>query len=342
LTTLVSSATYIEFSASALLNNGTWLSTDRIVLKFYGSKVGSGSNPAFDFQFGGSTPVRTVMPVPASVIVDLPITIDSTSINNGTASTLLRNEGGKVGDTNYTVPKTDGTNGQTLITDGAGAATWQTPVSNPEDFIGELQLSATNTGDKYYQLFNNNSAVYNSNAQAATVRFIPFYIPKDTTFTNIIVRIAANVASAKLRIGIFSNQNNYNNGGVTHNIFPDAPLADTGDLNAATAGIINTAVTSFALTKNTIYWLAIVGTNSPQFVNMPAASIRIPFVNADPAGTASIIGTAGTATPIFLGSAGSVGSATAFASIASGYPVGGISTARFSGIQTVPVIILGY
>jgi hypothetical protein len=66
------------------------------------------------------------MPVPASVIVDLPITIDSTSINNGTASTLLRNEGGKVGDTDYTVPKTDGTANQVLQTNGAGVVTWAT------------------------------------------------------------------------------------------------------------------------------------------------------------------------------------------------------------------------
>jgi hypothetical protein len=149
LTTLVSSATYIEFSASALLNNGTWLSTDRIVLKFYGSKVGFGSNPTFDFQFGGSTPVRTVMPVPASVIVDLPITIDSTSINNGTASTLLRNEGGKVGDTDYTVPKTDGTSGQVLQTNGAGVVTWATIASGIT--IGTTPITSGTDGRVLFQ-----------------------------------------------------------------------------------------------------------------------------------------------------------------------------------------------
>ena len=64
----VSSATYVEFNASAVWNNGTFTATDRIVLKFYGSKVGAGSNPSYEFQFGGSTPVRTLVPVPLSVI----------------------------------------------------------------------------------------------------------------------------------------------------------------------------------------------------------------------------------------------------------------------------------
>lgn len=64
----VNSATYVEFSATALFNNGDFLSTDRIVLKFYGNRVAGGSNPTFDFQFGGTSPVRTTLPVPLVVI----------------------------------------------------------------------------------------------------------------------------------------------------------------------------------------------------------------------------------------------------------------------------------
>lgn len=58
--------------------------------------------------------------------LDVPIVIDETIIDNGTNSTLLRNEGGVVGDTDYTVPKTDGTANQVLQTNGAGVVTWQT------------------------------------------------------------------------------------------------------------------------------------------------------------------------------------------------------------------------
>ena len=59
---------YTEFLAAALLNNGVFLATDRIVVKYYADRIGSGSNPNYDFQFGGTSPVRTNFPVPATNI----------------------------------------------------------------------------------------------------------------------------------------------------------------------------------------------------------------------------------------------------------------------------------
>jgi hypothetical protein len=58
---------YAEFSATALWNDGIFIATDRIVLKFYASKIVGGSNPTYDFQFGGSTPVRSLVPIPLTV-----------------------------------------------------------------------------------------------------------------------------------------------------------------------------------------------------------------------------------------------------------------------------------
>lgn len=58
---------YAEFSASAIWNDGTFLSTDRIVLKFYGSRIVGGSAPTYNFQFGGTAPVRTLVPIPLTV-----------------------------------------------------------------------------------------------------------------------------------------------------------------------------------------------------------------------------------------------------------------------------------
>lgn len=58
---------YQEFSATAILNNGVWLATDRIVVKYY-ADLDNGSNPEYKFQFGGSNPVRTMLPVPITVI----------------------------------------------------------------------------------------------------------------------------------------------------------------------------------------------------------------------------------------------------------------------------------
>jgi hypothetical protein len=59
---------FIQFSASALLNNGIFVETDRIVIKYYANQLGSASGTEYLFEFGGSNPVRTLIPVPVSVI----------------------------------------------------------------------------------------------------------------------------------------------------------------------------------------------------------------------------------------------------------------------------------
>lgn len=64
----VSSSTYEQFSAAAQINSTTFSSTDRVVIKFFGSKTGSNQNPQYQFQYGGSSPVRVLFPVPVSVV----------------------------------------------------------------------------------------------------------------------------------------------------------------------------------------------------------------------------------------------------------------------------------
>ena len=59
---------YAEFSASALWNNGSFLSTDRIVLKYYADRIVTGSDPTYQFQFGGLSPVRSLVPIPLNVV----------------------------------------------------------------------------------------------------------------------------------------------------------------------------------------------------------------------------------------------------------------------------------
>jgi hypothetical protein len=97
-TAAISLASYSEFKADALFNNGNWLTTDKIVIKYYANRIAGGSNPSYEFQFGGMEPVRTIVPVPASVLVDLPITVGLTSVNNGTNGKLLNVTAGKVGE----------------------------------------------------------------------------------------------------------------------------------------------------------------------------------------------------------------------------------------------------
>ena len=80
---------YTEFLASALLNNGTFLETDRIVVKYYADRIIGDSDPSYEFQFGGTSPVRTTFPVPAS---NLPFSLDTLSdvnISGATSGDIL-------------------------------------------------------------------------------------------------------------------------------------------------------------------------------------------------------------------------------------------------------------
>lgn len=65
----VISPTYAEFSANALMSNGNFDVTDRVVLKFYANRIAGGSDPSYNFQFGGTNPVRTIIPAQISNIV---------------------------------------------------------------------------------------------------------------------------------------------------------------------------------------------------------------------------------------------------------------------------------
>ena len=58
---------YSEFSANALLESTTFAPSDKIVLKYYANIIG-GNDPEYSFLFGGIRPVRTLFPVPVSVI----------------------------------------------------------------------------------------------------------------------------------------------------------------------------------------------------------------------------------------------------------------------------------
>ena len=67
----VNNGIYAEFQASGIFNDGVFGPTDYIVVKYYANRVSGGSNPAYEFRFGGDTPVRTVFPIPTSAIPNI-------------------------------------------------------------------------------------------------------------------------------------------------------------------------------------------------------------------------------------------------------------------------------
>jgi len=64
----VVNGTYAEFTASGVWDDGDFVATDRIVIKSYANRIAGGSDPVYQFQFGGASPVRTLLPVPFSVV----------------------------------------------------------------------------------------------------------------------------------------------------------------------------------------------------------------------------------------------------------------------------------
>lgn len=69
----VTNGGYVEFSAVALWNDGVFLDTDRVVLKYYADRLTSpvGSNPTYKFQFGGISPVRSTAAIPVAVLPNI-------------------------------------------------------------------------------------------------------------------------------------------------------------------------------------------------------------------------------------------------------------------------------
>jgi hypothetical protein len=162
---------YAEFSASALWNDGIFLATDRIVLKFYGKRVAGGSNPTYDFQFGGSIPVRSLVPLPLTVIPVLKldelqdVTI-ATAVNNDaliyeSSSQLWKNK--NIGGWNYIVKSAnqDVTNSATLVDD----TELQFSVVAGGQYMIELDavISANNTSADYQSAFNVSSGTMKGN-----------------------------------------------------------------------------------------------------------------------------------------------------------------------------------
>ncbi|HMA78859.1 MAG TPA: hypothetical protein VKP88_07085, partial [Candidatus Paceibacterota bacterium] len=67
-TRAVSQSSYEEFFATALIDDTLFTETDRVVLKFYASVVDGPGGRTYDFQYGGGAPVRTLFPVPVTVV----------------------------------------------------------------------------------------------------------------------------------------------------------------------------------------------------------------------------------------------------------------------------------
>jgi len=118
-TKTVTTLTYEEFNATALLNNGEFLATDRLVFKFFADKVGS-VNGTFDFQYGGNSPVRILLNLPIDVTLQAErLSYDNT--DSGLTATNVQDALDEI-DTNLDTHIGDTSNPHSVTTTQIGAA----------------------------------------------------------------------------------------------------------------------------------------------------------------------------------------------------------------------------
>ena len=95
-TTPVATNTFEEFSALAFLSSANFEASDTIVIYYYANRIPGGSNPEYQFQFGGASPVRSYFPVPATNLLNVPLVNQVTEYINGNEDDVVMIKNGKV------------------------------------------------------------------------------------------------------------------------------------------------------------------------------------------------------------------------------------------------------
>lgn len=270
-TTEVDVNIYEQFSASAVLNDGEWMATDRIVLKYYGSKVGGGSNSVFQFQFGGSVPVRTIVPVPVNVIVDLPIAIDLTSVTGGADGRILFQKAGKVGqDSNFNYDGRLILDAKLKAGDTEKTALIIRNLSN-EDFRQAITVQAglTTNQRRYFQFLNHLGVRTNLMGFNAQNGFIAY----DSVNAYHFISCNSNGTSSFNSKGIFQVRINADEGATGTNgmsIYDGTanPSAANIMYNLSSAGIyLNSGRVLQAQSANNANYIKVFATNGSAYLN---------------------------------------------------------------------------
>jgi hypothetical protein len=212
----VFNGTYAEFSATALWNDGIFLATDRIVLKFYGTRISGGSNPTYDFQFGGSSPVRSLVPIPLTVsptpLSELIINKQNSLAVDGTA-------------TKY--PTVDAVN--------AGLATKGSTT------LDNLIFSGSYMPAKLGYVAPSHTAGINGFLVSKKMGG-----RKTCTITSLSVWALTGVAGGNVRLAIYSDLNG----------LPNTLIVETGNIACTSSGLKEGVITPTTLLSGTTYHIA--------------------------------------------------------------------------------------
>ena len=300
-TSPVTSTTYAEFSAAAILNNGTFTEDDRIVLKFYANKVGGGSNPSYQFQFGGDTPVRTLFPVPASVLVSpwngqfegeavisgsLIVTQGITGSLDGNASTATSasyaSNGGVtsiIAGTNITIDQSTGD--VTIDAAGGGGGGSVVPLNIKPTLLSALAYGTTNGISAWYTPYKRVNAATALNQQIVekSMWLTPF-TAEEGKVINEVAFTTNNVGSPYITVGIYDSEaTTFTNNTYTYDGYKPANLLYSTNIPTTVAGALvasGIALTLPASVNNT-YFIALFNPNQTGAGNV---QIRCQGINA--------------------------------------------------------------
>lgn len=132
-TSAVNQSTFEEFFATALITDTLFTETDRVVLKFYASVVNGSGNESYEFQYGGGAPVRTLFPVPVTVVPRAHEAVDIIVDASGFSGLLS----GTDDDVQAALNTLDGVNASDITYDNSANELTSTDVQNAIDEIVE-------------------------------------------------------------------------------------------------------------------------------------------------------------------------------------------------------------
>jgi len=210
---------YSEFSANALWNDGIFASTDRIVIKFYANHIHGGSNPSFRFQFGGSSPVRMLVPISLNVS---PVAVPYTGATGPV----------DLGPYNLTVNRVT-----------VGRYGLHNTILGEEALVNYLNLNAIdNTAIGYRSLFLNEDGSGNNAFGAGNL------------YTNISGSLNVSLGNANL----YGNVNGSRNIAIGSNIWNSSDFSNTITIGTPEYGIIETIGDNTTLIGNESTLTAII------------------------------------------------------------------------------------
>jgi hypothetical protein len=177
---------YEQFFSSASCFIEDFSETDRLVVKYYSNVLDDGTQ-SYEFQFGGISPVRTLIPVPVSVIPSADasgIITDTSNFNNVLSSSNTTVQSAlETLDNIVTIPDQTGHTDEFLTTTGT-VLEWSNLIpintsSTAQTKSGDLTLTGTNS------IYDAKEYLYAVNDEIETVNALSAVVLNGTTLEGI-------------------------------------------------------------------------------------------------------------------------------------------------------------